>query len=388
MQGLQTFANTTEIARVTGLTFDEVLYRGQMVRTWSMLLRCAQDEGYVVGAAHQPANLESMLVCWSHCRAVALIRFARAGGTYLIHPIENRTAGPQSVYSVDMCSYSHTVCFSGLYTDPIAVLDFASLYPSIFMAYNLCYSTLVHPDDLASVPADEVIRSPTGAVFVKPTLRQGLVPNVLRGLVNARASVKASMRVAKQQEPDGANSAKVSVLDARQLALKVSPPEICYGGACYGDSAAGWYAPVCLKVCANALYGFIGSPASPLCCGPLAEACIFTGSQLCHRARGIIETEAAIDLAAGIPGMPKVPKVARVIYGQTDSLMVLFPSATPAQAVEAGEYLAGEVRRPCAMWCSPRRPQLCLLCRSHGSLECRPCGWRSSVCFNLSCSLK
>ena len=119
------------------------------------------------------------------------------------------------------------------------------------------------------------------------------------------------------------------------------------------------------KVCANALYGFTGSPASPLCCGPLAEACIFTGSQLCHRARGIIETEAAIDLAAGIPGMPKVPKVARVIYGQTDSLMVLFPSATPAQAVEAGEYLAGEVRCPCAMWCSPRRPQRCACCADH-----------------------
>jgi DNA polymerase delta subunit 1 len=31
----------------------------------------------------------------------------------------------------------------GYYTHPIATLDFASLYPSIMMAHNLCYTTLV-----------------------------------------------------------------------------------------------------------------------------------------------------------------------------------------------------------------------------------------------------
>jgi DNA polymerase elongation subunit (family B) len=32
---------------------------------------------------------------------------------------------------------------AGFYEKPIATLDFASLYPSIMMAYNLCYCTLV-----------------------------------------------------------------------------------------------------------------------------------------------------------------------------------------------------------------------------------------------------
>lgn len=31
----------------------------------------------------------------------------------------------------------------GFYRNPIATLDFASLYPSIMMAHNLCYTTLV-----------------------------------------------------------------------------------------------------------------------------------------------------------------------------------------------------------------------------------------------------
>ena len=32
---------------------------------------------------------------------------------------------------------------AGFYRWPIATLDFASLYPSIMMAHNICYSTLV-----------------------------------------------------------------------------------------------------------------------------------------------------------------------------------------------------------------------------------------------------
>lgn len=38
----------------------------------------------------------------------------------------------------------------GFYKDPVATLDFASLYPSIMMAHNLCYSTLLPPNRCAA----------------------------------------------------------------------------------------------------------------------------------------------------------------------------------------------------------------------------------------------
>ena len=49
-----------------------------------------------------------------------------------------------------------------LYKEPMVILDFASLYPSLFRAHNLCYTTLLHPDDVAQVPAEAVTTTPTG----------------------------------------------------------------------------------------------------------------------------------------------------------------------------------------------------------------------------------
>ena len=47
----------------------------------------------------------------------------------------------------------------GYYKTPVATLDFASLYPSIMMAHNLCYSTLLPRDRCARAP------TPCGCFF-------------------------------------------------------------------------------------------------------------------------------------------------------------------------------------------------------------------------------
>ena len=49
----------------------------------------------------------------------------------------------------------------------MVILDFASLYPSLFRSYNLCYTTLLHPDDVSNVSQDGITTSPTGVCSCK-----------------------------------------------------------------------------------------------------------------------------------------------------------------------------------------------------------------------------
>lgn len=83
----------------------QVAYNAQMIRTLSLLLRSAHRQGYILGGRQD---------------AIQLLE-----SPYLMHPVEHKTAG--------------------LFTTPVATCDFASLYPSLYRAYNLCYTTLVHP---------------------------------------------------------------------------------------------------------------------------------------------------------------------------------------------------------------------------------------------------
>lgn len=67
----------------------------------------------------------------------------------------------------------------GFYEQPIATLDFASLYPSIMMAHNLCYTTLVKKIDLEAynlTSEAHVTRTPEDHYFVKKEVRRGLLP--------------------------------------------------------------------------------------------------------------------------------------------------------------------------------------------------------------------
>ena len=62
---------------------------------------------------------------------------------YLMHPVECNTVG--------------------LYKEPVCVLDFASLYPSLFRAYNMSYDTLLHDKrDAKLLEEDQYIITPTG----------------------------------------------------------------------------------------------------------------------------------------------------------------------------------------------------------------------------------
>ena len=97
----------------------------------------------------------------------------------------------------------------------VAVLDFASLYPSIMMAYNLCFSTIVLDRSQRGLDLRGSLTH-AGCTFVGPAVRKGVVPVILERLVATRKRCKQEM------EKPGIDEMSYYLLDRRQEALKIS----------------------------------------------------------------------------------------------------------------------------------------------------------------------
>ena len=92
----------------------------------------------------------------------------------------------------------------------VLILDYKSLYPTIMMAHNLCYTTVVTKDR----PDGEAIKPPSGGEFVPPEVYRGIVPSILEDLLNQRGETKKRMRLTSDKN-------EYRVLDATQLAIKI-----------------------------------------------------------------------------------------------------------------------------------------------------------------------
>ena len=191
----------------------------------------------------------------------------------------------------------------GYYDVPIATLDFSSLYPSIMMAHNLCYTTLLQDGAVArlGLAADQYIRTPSGNLFVKSDQRKGLLPEILQDLLSARKKAKADLK--KETDPF-----KKGVLDGRQLALKIS---------------------------ANSVYGFTGAQVGKLPCLEISQSVTAFGRMMIDETKN--QVEAKYTIANGYE------HDAKVIYGDTDSVMVRFGVSTVGDAMKLGLEAASAV---------------------------------------------
>eukprot|EP01135_Chromosphaera_perkinsii_P002643 Nk52_evm11s226 gene=Nk52_evmTU11s226 len=259
MDKLMCLYNYMEMARVTGVPLNYLLTRGQQIKVVSQLYRRTCEQNFVI-----PMKTDEV---------------QDYEGATVIEP-------KRDYYDV-----------------PIATLDFSSLYPSIMMAYNLCYTTLIPAHEAETIYKDckEVHVSPLRHTFCNPSLRKGILPQILEDLLSARKRAKADLK--KEKDPF-----KRAVLDGRQLALKIS---------------------------ANSVYGFTGATVGKLPCLEISSSVTAYGRQMIEQTKQ--EVEKRFNKANGYE------HDADVVYGDTDSVMVNFGVKTVKEAMELGEIAAKAV---------------------------------------------
>lgn len=183
----------------------------------------------------------------------------------------------------------------GAYFEAVSGLDFASLYPSIMIAHNLCYSTMIPPEHLAKYKDSNLTienikwqqkNDDTGEFEeqsyhyvqnIGPNPHQGILPRILDKLWKQRKSIKKLM---KQAAKDGDHTLE-GIYNATQLAVKVSM---------------------------NSVYGFTGASKGFLPMKPIASSVTARGRELIQVTKDFCEKNYECE----------------VVYGDTDSCYVKF----------------------------------------------------------------
>ena len=248
MKKLCTLLNLLEMAKATWVPLTFLVERGQQIKVFSQLCKKARELGYMVPTIKH--------------------------GSIPEEPYEGATVLEAQ---------------KGAYYTPITALDFEALYPSIMMAHNLCYSTLVMDDaKYGNVPGVTYETFTVGSRTYKFAQDiPSLLPSILLELKQFRKKAKRDMAAA--------TGGMKEVYNGKQLAYKVSM---------------------------NSIYGFTGAGKGILPCVPIA-------STTTCRGRGMIE-ETKNYVEANFPG-------AKVRYGDTDSVMVEF-DVQGRKGKEAIEY--------------------------------------------------
>ena len=186
---------------------------------------------------------------------------------------------------------------TGAYYGPITALDFASLYPSIMCAHNLCYSTMVMDPKYDNLPGVEYEQF--GQFRFAQTV-PSLLPAILTELKEFREKAKKNMALTKGTPIE-------AVYNGQQLAYKISM---------------------------NSVYGFTGASKGMLPLVAIASTVTMRGRQMIEETKNYVE--------ANFPG-------AKVRYGDTDSVMVEFDvgGRTGQEALEYSWELGEQASEQC-----------------------------------------
>lgn len=176
----------------------------------------------------------------------------------------------------------------GLHKNYILVMDFNSLYPSIIQEFNICFTTVDR--DAYNVSHDEERDLP---IIPEQDSDQGVLPRLLNTLVSRRREVKKLLK-----DP------KISASERAQYDIKQQA----------------------LKLTANSMYGCLGYVNSRFYAKPLAMLVTNKGREILMDTRQLAE----------LIGL-------RVVYGDTDSVMIDTGANSMVEAMKIGEEFKVQV---------------------------------------------
>merc|ERR1719174_3506334 len=183
----------------------------------------------------------------------------------------------------------------GLYDEYVMLLDFNSLYPSIIQEHNICFTTVERPDEnqVAKCATETELLAQTK--LPDGTEDDGILPQVLRRLVNSRTQVKQAMKSEKDPK-------KLQVLEIRQKALKLT---------------------------ANSMYGCLGFQNSRFYAKPLAALITRKGREALQSTITVVQQELALE----------------VVYGDTDSVFVNTKTSDFQSAMQIAQQIKRSVNK-------------------------------------------
>lgn len=266
-------SRTSEQARLLGVDFFSVFSRGSQFKVESLMFRIAKPENFLLPSpSRKQVGQQNALEC------LPLVM------------------EPQSDF----------------YSSPLLVLDFQSLYPSVMIAYNYCYSTFLgrvvswrgqnkmgftdyqREQRLLELLRDQINIAPNGIMYAKPNIRKSLLAKMLGEILETRVMVKSGMKVDKDDKT------LQRLLNNRQLAL---------------------------KLIANVTYGYTSASFSGrMPCSEIADSIVQTGRETLEKAIALIHS---VDRWG-----------AEVVYGDTDSLFVYLKGRTKDEAFDIGSEIA------------------------------------------------
>jgi DNA polymerase delta subunit 1 len=231
---LNVLANMIEMAKATHVPLEFLIPRGQQIKAFSQILKMARVAGYVC-------------------------------------PTDPATSKEDTYEGATVLDAQ-----TGAYWGVITCLDFASLYPSIMRAHNMCHSTVVLDPRYGNVPGVDYFEV-DGVRFAQN--RQGILPKLLEDLAAFRKKAKKQQAEAKAR----GDAFMESLYNGKQLAYKVSM---------------------------NSVYGFCGAANGFLPCVPIAASVTTVGRNMILKTKDIIEStyagsQAKVRYGDSVPGYVK-----------------------------------------------------------------------------------